>query len=230
MKFYGIVKSSLIDFPGKISAVLFVHGCNYDCYYCHNRSLLEDWVEPLNEVELNAFLASRVGLLDGIVISGGEPTLDPGLPAFLREMRRMGYALKVDTNGSNPAMVERLIDERLVDYVAVDYKAPRSRYAEIAGNAADPEKTLATIRLLDSSSIDYEVRTTVCPDLTWDDLKRMAAELPPLRRYVLNPYRKPKRHKAADTDRIEAPMHSDADIERFANELSIDQPGIVLSI
>jgi pyruvate formate lyase activating enzyme len=230
MKFYGIVKSSLIDFPGKISAVLFVHGCNYDCYYCHNRSLLEDWLEPLDDDELNRFLTARIGLLDGIVISGGEPTLDPGLPDFLRRMRQLGYALKLDTNGSNPAMVERLIAERLVDYVAVDYKAPKAKYAQIAGPNADPTKTLSTIRLLVASDIGYEVRTTVCPELSLSDLKTMACELPKLQRFVLNPYRKPKRHKDVDRDRIEAPTHSDLDIAGFASELAVDQPGIVMTL
>lgn len=230
MKFYGIVRSSLIDYPGKISAVLFVHGCNFDCYYCHNRPLLEDWLEPIDADELKSFLVSRVGLLDGIVISGGEPTLDTGLFPFLSELRALGFAVKLDTNGSSPEVIRRLIDERLIDYVAVDYKAPRSKYAAIAGPHADPNAVMQTIRLLCASETDYEVRTTVCPELTLSDLKEMVRELPLLKRYVLNPYRKPKRFKLEDAGRIEAPMHSDGDIASFACELSIEQPGIVLTM
>jgi pyruvate formate lyase activating enzyme len=229
MKFYGIVRSSLIDYPGKISAVLFVHGCNYDCYYCHNRPLLEDWLEPIDTDELRSFLVSRGGLLDGIVISGGEPTLDPALPMFLRELHSLGFSVKLDTNGSSPDVIRRLIDERLVDYVAVDYKAPQSKYASIAGSGVNPQAVLETIRLLCASDTEYEVRTTVCPELTLSDLKQMTEELPLLKRYVLNPYRKPKRFKPEDADRIETPMHSDRDIASFANELSVEQPGIVLT-
>lgn len=230
MKCYGIVRSSLIDYPGKISAVLFVHGCNYDCYYCHNRSLLEDWLDPIDADELKRFLVSRVGLLDGIVISGGEPTLDPSLPSFLSELRGLGFAVKLDTNGSSPDVIRLLIDERLVDYVAVDYKAPQSKYAAIAGPYANPFAVLETIRILCDSETEYEVRTTVCPELTLADLKAMAKELPLLKRYVLNPYRKPKKFKDEDFGRIEAPMHSDQDIASYASELSIDQPGIVLTL
>lgn len=230
MKCYGMVRSSLIDYPGKISAVLFVHGCNFDCYYCHNRSLLEDWLDPIDADELNRFLISRVGLLDGIVLSGGEPTLDPSLPLFIKNLRALGFSVKLDTNGSSPQVIRRLIDERLVDYVAVDYKAPISKYAAIAGPFADPFAVLETIRILCDSKTDYEIRTTVCPELTFADLKVMAKELPLVKRYVLNPYRKPKKYKEMDLDRIEAPMHSDQEIESYASELSVEQPGIVLTL
>lgn len=228
MKFYGIVRSSLIDYPGKISAVLFVHGCNYDCYYCHNRALIEDWIEPLDETELESFLTKRVGLIDGIVISGGEPTLQPGLPAFLQKLKSFGYSVKLDTNGSHPDVVIDLLNAGLLDYVAVDYKAPQSRYRDVAGPNADPRRVLATIRALIDSGIAYEVRTTVCPDLRFADLREMAEELPIIKRYVLNPYRKPLRFKETDRGRVEQPPYSDEDIRHFATELSVDQPGIVL--
>lgn len=228
MRLYGIVRSSLIDYPGKISAVLFVHGCNYDCYYCHNRALIEDWIEPLDEAELDSFLAKRVGLLDGIVVSGGEPTLDPNLPAFLKKLKSLGYSVKLDTNGSHPDIVEELLNLGLLDYVAVDYKAPRSKYHEMAGPNADPDKVLETVRILKGSTIDYEVRTTVCPDLRFEDLRTMVKELPPLKRYVLNPYRKPIRFKETDRWKVEQPPYSDEEIRRFAAELAVDQPGILL--
>jgi pyruvate formate lyase activating enzyme len=228
MKFAGIVKSSLIDYPGKISIVLFVAGCNFDCYYCHNRILIDDFNPPIDNHDLFSLLERRVGLIDAVVVTGGEPTLQPELEGFLRQVKAMGYLTKLDTNGSNPEMVEMFLEHGIVDYFAVDYKAPKSRYAEICGSHANPELTLQTIRYLTQKQAHFEVRTTVIPDLSLADLFTMAKELPLVPRYVLNPYRKPERFREADRARVERPPYSDQTIHEYEIELKLIQPQVVL--
>lgn len=169
----GMVKSSLIDFPERIACVLFTQGCNWDCYYCHNRELIPP-VGP-RSIELRSvfsFLQSRVGLLDSVVISGGEPTLHASLADFIRAIRALGFAVKLDTNGSHPEVVQQLLRAELLDYVALDIKGPWEKYGQICGPAADYRAVQRTLRLLQQSSIGWEARTTVCPSLSEDDLDR----------------------------------------------------------
>ena len=174
----GIVKSSLIDFPGLVSCVLFTPGCNYDCFYCQNRPLIGGPWTPLDQSELWDFLNRRVGQLDGVVVTGGEPTLQPDLTDFLEALKRLGYKVKLDTNGSSPDVVGKILGSGLADYFAVDYKAPAVRYGEICGGAADAADVLETIRLLKDRGADFEARTTVIPQLGEVDLIQMARELP----------------------------------------------------
>jgi pyruvate formate lyase activating enzyme len=228
MKFAGIVKSSLIDYPGKISIVLFVAGCNLDCYYCHNRSLMEDFNPSIDNHDLFSLLERRVGLIDAVVVTGGEPTLQPELEGFLRQVKTMGYLTKLDTNGTNPEMVRAFHERGIVDYFAVDFKAPKSRYSEICGSQANPEIILQTIDYLTRSQANFEVRTTVIPGLSLDDLLTMASELPQVPRYVLNPYRKPERFREADRARVERPPYSDKTIQEYEIELKLIQPHLVL--
>jgi len=143
----GMVKSSLVDFPGLVSCILFVPGCNYNCYYCHNRALIDGSDDILDLNEVDAFLKKRVGKLDGVVVTGGEPTLQPDLIPYIKYLKELGYKVKLDTNGSAPHIVEQLIKEGLCDYFAIDYKSPAARYEEICEN--DNAKTvLETINLL----------------------------------------------------------------------------------
>ncbi|MCK7486830.1 MAG: anaerobic ribonucleoside-triphosphate reductase activating protein [Bacillus subtilis] len=228
MKFVGIVKSSLIDYPGKISIVLFTPGCNLDCYYCHNRALIEDFVPAIDNHEILSLIERRVGLIDAIVITGGEPTLHPELEAFLRQVKALGYVTKLDTNGMNPTMVRDLNKLGLVDYFAVDYKAPKARYVEICGSCADPSKTLETIAYLTEVKANFEVRTTVVPELELNDLLTMASELPLVPRYVLNSYRRPERFREEDRERIEVPPYPDQTIHGFEIEVKLIQPHVVL--
>ena len=137
MNISGIVKSSLIDFPGLISCILFVPGCNYDCFYCHNRSLIDGSHILLTPQYVTDFLQKRAGLLDGVVISGGEPTLQSDLISFMKMIRSLGYQIKLDTNGSCPDVVKEILKLKLCDYIAVDYKAPSVHYPMICGNGTD---------------------------------------------------------------------------------------------
>ena len=189
MRIAGLQKNSTLDFPGLFSAVVFFAGCNYDCWFCHNAHLLHD--PPLmDKANVLEFFERRAELIEGVVLSGGEPTLQDDLPDFARKLKRMGYRLKLDTNGSRPEMVGRLLREGLLDYVAMDYKAPLSMYSQIAGT--DASGVLVTLELLQNvaeAGLQYELRTTVIPELTPDILLRMAKEIPPLPRYALQLYR-----------------------------------------
>lgn len=228
MIFAGIVKTSLLDYPGKIATVLFTPGCNYNCYYCQNRSLIEDFNYIVPNDEIEAFLERRVGLIDGVVITGGEPTLHPDLIPYLKKLKTMGYLTKVDTNGSNPEVIQSCIDENSVDYFSIDYKAPIDRYAEICRGESDPDKVLESINLLLRAQKQFEVRTTVIPQLTLADLITMAEELPKVPRYVLNPYNKPIEYLESDQVLIDEPPYSETQIAEFAATVKLYQPNVIL--
>ena len=134
MTISGLQKMTLLDYPGKVACTVFLQGCNYRCPFCHNSELLEGKAEPLMTVEeFLVFLKKRVGLLDGVCVSGGEPTLSPGLRDLLAAIKERGFAVKLDTNGSRPEVLKALVAEGLVDYVAMDIKNAPSRYAETCG-------------------------------------------------------------------------------------------------
>jgi len=223
----GLVRSSLVDYPGQVAAVLFVPGCNYDCFFCHNRSLLDGSPSIIEFSAVMDFLKKRVGLLDGVVISGGEPTLQKGLISRLREVKALGYKIKLDTNGSSPVIVAELLQSGLCDYFAVDYKAPLRRYEEICGSGAAGETVLKTINLLVAAQADFEVRTTVIPQLNEDDLLLMAEELPVVPRYVFNRYRPPEKYLPADRDRVMTAPYPPEKLAALAAGLAGVQPNIV---
>ena len=166
MQIGGITKSSLIDYPKKISAVIFLIGCNFNCPYCHNPELvISNIIEPIDINTIYSFLKKRKGLLDGVVITGGEPTLHKKLPEFIKNIKDMGYLIKLDTNGSNPNMVEELIENKLVDYIAMDIKAPFDEYNNIITKEINIENVKKTFKLLFQNKVDYEFRTTVVSNL-----------------------------------------------------------------
>ncbi|MDZ4246974.1 MAG: anaerobic ribonucleoside-triphosphate reductase activating protein, partial [Dehalococcoidia bacterium] len=163
MVFGGLQKTSLIDFPKKISSVLFVSGCNFDCPYCHNPQLVNGGPEAAcltDEKNVFDFLARRREYLNGVVISGGEPTLQKDLAALCEKIKRMGYAIKLDTNGSRPDVIESLIRQGLVDYIAMDIKTDPFSYAPLIRKQHNPEDILASISIIMASALDYEFRTT----------------------------------------------------------------------
>jgi len=222
----GMVKSSLIDFPGLISCVLFVPGCNYDCFYCHNRALVDGPYEVQNPEHVREFLEKRAGVLDGVVISGGEPTLQQDLIRFAEGLRELGYKLKLDTNGSRPDVVEKLLSSGVFDYYAVDYKAPKARYPEICGAGAQADKVLETVKLLLENNADFEVRTTVYPRLNESELVTMAKELPVVPLYVLNRYRIPDKFKDCDRAKIQEPSRTQAQLNALAEVIRQYQPNV----
>lgn len=166
MKIVGIQKLTLLDYPGKVACTVFLNGCNFRCPYCHNAELLGDAEEVMTVAGLLAFLRKRQGILDGVCITGGEPTLHPELPALLGEVRALGYSVKLDTNGYRPEILEAVLNQGLVDYVAMDLKNGPEDYAETVGLAqVELAKIRQSIRLLMDSPVDFELRTTVANPL-----------------------------------------------------------------
>ncbi len=193
MKIGGLQKQSFIDYPGRIGCVVFLSGCNFACPYCHNPRLTGDPAAGPDAFTVEAvleFLDRRRGFLEGVVISGGEPTLHGDLPELCRRVKGLGYALKLDTNGSRPRVLEHLIAERLVDYVAMDVKTEPERYAACLAAACAPGAIHASIKLLMAAGLDYEFRTTcVKPLVTPATIARIARLIEGSRRYALQPFR-----------------------------------------
>ena len=163
----GLQKMTLLDFPGKVACTVFLHGCNYRCPFCHNSELIAGKPEPVMDTEgFLKFLKSRQGLLDGVCVSGGEPTLYKELPALLNSIKQLGFAVKLDTNGSRPDILRQLVEAKLVDYVAVDAKNSPARYAETVGvQKLDLAAVEESIRYLIEGNVDYELRTTLVEPL-----------------------------------------------------------------
>lgn len=159
----GLRKLTLLDFPGRVACTVFLAGCNMRCPFCHNAPLVVDasGVENISEDELLAFLKKRSGILDGVCITGGEPTLRRELPELIRSIKALGYAVKLDTNGTNPDMLSSLIGEGLVDYVAMDIKNSPEKYSLTAGCAADLDAVCRSAAILMENKVNYEFRTTV---------------------------------------------------------------------
>jgi pyruvate formate lyase activating enzyme len=172
----GLHKVSLIDYPGLISAIVFLQGCNFRCPYCHNPELVNPklYSPVIPEDEVLAFLDKRRGKLDAITITGGEPTLQERLPEFIREIREFGYRIKLDTNGSFSGVLQSLLDEKLVDYIAMDIKGPLNRYDRVCRVNVAKEEIERSIRLIMAAPVDYEFRTTLVKDLlTREDITAM---------------------------------------------------------
>ncbi|HEX2982644.1 MAG TPA: anaerobic ribonucleoside-triphosphate reductase activating protein [Ignavibacteriales bacterium] len=176
MKIAAIRKLSLIDYPWKISSVIFTQGCNFRCGYCHNPHLVIPslYSPEISEEEALSFLSSRVGKIEGVVISGGEPAMHAGLDEFIKKIRAMNFLVKLDTNGSLPEVVQSLIDDSLLDYIAMDIKAPFDQYPELCGPAADITKIKETISLIKSSGLPHQFRATVVKGIhSIDDIRAM---------------------------------------------------------
>ncbi len=157
----GLQKCSLIDYPGEVSAIIFTRGCNFRCPYCYNSELVlpEKYSPLIPAEEIFSFLEKRRGKLDAVAITGGEPCIQPDLPGFIRKLKKMGYKVKIDTNGSCPGVLEKVLP--LVDYIAMDVKAPPEKYSCIAGADVNIDDIKKSIRLIINSGKEHEFRTTV---------------------------------------------------------------------
>jgi len=193
MKLGGWQRCSLIDFPGKISAILFTEGCSFRCPFCHNPGLVlpgQSKQATLSEKQVFEFLQRRQGKLDGVVVSGGEPTIHADLPEFLRKIKDLGFAVKLDTNGDRPDIVERLLSENLVDYWAMDRKASLPRYSQVSGIDLKPQTIEASSSLIMNSGLPYEFRTTLVRELhPPEEVGLIAEEIKGADRYVLQQFR-----------------------------------------
>lgn len=197
MNIAGLQKMTLLDYPGKVACTVFLQGCNYRCPFCHNSGLLEaKGTDQIPQEELFAFLQKRVGLLEGVCITGGEPTLQKDLPELLRGIKALGYGVKLDTNGSNPQALKSIVSQGLVDYVAMDIKNSPERYAETTGvSRLDLAKIEESMVFLIQGELSYEFRTTVVQQFhraedilaigNW--FQRLCPEKKP-EKYFLQPY------------------------------------------
>lgn len=192
MKFAGLVKNSFVDFPNNISAVVFTFGCNFNCWYCHNRRIIEgEKIEIYSEDDILNFLDKRKGQLDGLVISGGEPTLCNDLESFIKKVKEKGFLVKLDTNGSNPEVLEKLISKNLLDFVAMDVKTSLEKYEEITQGKVDIEKIKKSIELLKNSKINYEFRTTFAPDVSLSDIEEISKLISNAKAFAIQKYNPP---------------------------------------
>lgn len=188
MRIGGLQKFSMIDYPGKLCAIVFTQGCNFRCPYCHNPELVsfDQFGPEIAEEKIFDFLKTRIGKLDAVSITGGEPTLHDGLPEFMKKLKQMGFLVKLDSNGTDPEMLEKVISEKLVDYIAMDIKAPFEKYEWVVRKKVDLDKIRQSIKLIKSSGIDYEFRTTLVKGLTSiEDVKKMSRMLGDAKRYYL---------------------------------------------
>jgi pyruvate formate lyase activating enzyme len=193
MKLGGLQKLTLIDFPGKIAATVFTVGCNFFCPFCHNPELVDP--EKIKEHPLIPeeyffdFLNERRGKLEGVCITGGEPVLQQDLSEFIKKIKNLSFSVKLDTNGSNPEIIENLIREKLVDYLAMDIKGPLEKYSEITGREIDLEKIKKSVEIIKKFP-DYEFRTTILPRLhKKEDIIKIAEWLKGSKNYFLQQFR-----------------------------------------
>lgn len=192
----GFVKTSLLNYPGKISALIFLGGCNFHCPYCHNTSLLsppDDYeVLPTPEEVLN-ILSKRRNLLEGVVISGGEPTINKleDIATLCKRIKELGYPIKLDTNGSNPKVIKYLVEEKLIDYVAMDIKSPIEKYGEVTCNSKlDIESIKESVEYLKKDNVDYEFRTTVMKEfISETDIESISEWIKGAKRMFLQNYK-----------------------------------------
>lgn len=193
IKIHGFNKLTLLDYPGKLACTIFLGSCNFRCPFCHNAGLVlapeKEPVIPIEEVM--GTLKKRKGILDGVCITGGEPTMSARLPEFIQKIREIGYPVKLDTNGTNPEMLKSLVKQGMLDYVAMDIKNSPEKYSLTAGiSRVDLEAVCESVDFLKSGAVDYEFRTTVVRELHKREDMRMIGEwLSGSRRYFLQAYK-----------------------------------------
>ena len=193
MRIVGLMKTTLLDYPGKVASTIFTGGCNFRCPYCHNGDLVlnHTTMEPYSEEEIFSHLNKRKNTLNGVCITGGEPTLQSELPEFIRKVKTLNLLVKLDTNGTNPAMLSSLLNEGLLDYVAMDIKHCKSKYNDVACmNPLDLQSIEDSVEILKNSSIDYEFRTTVTRELhKMEDFEEIGKWIEGSKAYYLQPYK-----------------------------------------
>ncbi len=191
MEFGGFEKCTLIDYPGKIACMVYTVGCNFRCPYCHNPELVDETVtHRFSEKEILEFIESRKKMLDGVVITGGEPTIHGDkLLSFMKEVKDRGFLVKLDSNGTNPDFLKQAIDKKLVDYIAMDVKSPLAKYSQTVSRPVDIESIKKSISLIMNSDVEYEFRTTVLKVmLSPEDIEEIAKEIKGAKKYYLQKF------------------------------------------
>ena len=187
----GVQKTTLLDYPSKVAAIVFTQGCNFRCGYCHNPDLLEykNSAKNISPENFFEFLKKRQGKLDGVVITGGEPTLQPELYDFIIKIKELNFCVKLDTNGTNPEIINKLLLNNLLDYIAMDIKAPLDKYQQITSAKVNLDNIKKSINLILNSKIDYEFRTTVIKSqLSFDDFESIGKIIKGAKKYYLQKF------------------------------------------
>lgn len=191
MDFGGLEKFTLIDYPGKIACIVFTIGCNFRCGFCHNPELVNCSVtERIKEKEILEFLEGRKGMLEALTITGGEPTMHgERLLNFIRKVKALGFLVKLDSNGTNPDLLQQAIDEKIVDYIAMDIKAPFAKYKDVTMRLDNIEAIKRSVKIIMKSGVDYEFRTTVVKSqLSFDDFDVIGEEIRGAKNYYLQKF------------------------------------------
>ncbi|MCD6149265.1 anaerobic ribonucleoside-triphosphate reductase activating protein [bacterium] len=195
MKIAAYQKLTLIDYPGKLAATVFTVGCNFRCPFCHNPELVISSQFTVHnddemEKEFFDFLKKRRGILEGLCITGGEPTVQPDIINFIEKIKKLRYLVKLDTNGARPDVLKKIIDGKIADFISMDIKSSRENYDKLAGVKVDMDRINLSVDLIRNSRIDYEFRTTAVPGMhTEDDFKKIADWLKGAKKYCLQEYR-----------------------------------------
>jgi len=212
----GFQGFSLIDYPDKICAIVFTQGCNFRCPYCHNPELIDTKRSRsgrFKEEEILSFLERRKGKLEAVTITGGEPLLQAGLEDFLLKVKGLGYLVKLDTNGSFPQRLEKILESETVDYLAMDIKTSLDKYESVVGKKIETAQILKSIRLIMDSGLDYEFRTTVVkPLLEKDDFIKIGQLVEDSRLFVLQGF---VSSKVLDDERLDMCSYSDEELDSF---------------
>ena len=189
MKISGLQKLSLVDFDGHIGCTIFLSGCNFACPFCHNSRLVKNNEAEIPQGEVMEYLVKRKNMLDSVTISGGEPTIYPDLPDFIAKIKKLGYLIKLDTNGTNPQMIKDLFEYNLIDYVAMDIKNSYRNYNLTCGKILDIDKIKESIKYIMNCGIDYEFRTTLVDGHhNHEDIKAIGKMIKNAKRYYLQKF------------------------------------------
>jgi len=222
MEIKGVINLSLVDWDGNVSSVFFLPSCNFRCPFCHNCTLVlhPEKMETIPFERMENYLKKQRGWIDGVCITGGEPTLHGDLPDLCSKLKEMGFLVKIDTNGTNPTMVKGLIEKGLIDYIAMDIKAPLTmeKYSKVVGINAEKllGKVKETVRALLGAKIDYEFRTTIVPTLHKEkDIKEICRGIKNCRKYVLQKFDVSLGKKTIDPDFSKLKPFTDKEMRRF---------------
>jgi len=189
MRIGGIEKTTLIDYPGKVACMIYTIGCNFHCPYCHNPELVDETAPEIDIEEIFELLKERTKLLDGVVITGGEPTLHDDLLDVMARIKKLGYLIKLDSNGTRPEMLKEAVKRGLVDYIAMDIKAPLESYSQQVARPVDTDAIKESIKFIMSCGVDYEFRTTVVKSLlSEDDIEKIVKSIKGAKKYYLQKF------------------------------------------
>lgn len=220
MRIGGLHKTTLIDYPGEIACIVFLVGCNFRCPFCYSKELVDEdaMLLDIREEDFFDFLNKRKKQIDGCVICGGEPTINKEIFDFCERIKELGYKIKLDTNGSNPSVIEKLIKEKLIDYVAMDIKAPFSKYSKAIGTTIDIDKIKQSINIIKNSEIDYEFRTTIVPEIhELEDIRTIVKQIAPAKKFFIQNFRNDKECLSRHFNQVKP--FNDEDLQEIVNEI-----------